>query len=153
MCRTALFVTVQEHFIVYCRCREAVKLFRFLLSPCRLTGTSCPELKTSLERMGQTCKFTYYFGRGVTVWRLRIPVAMYENREGLILLYTFLIRNIQKHIDFVTNSSLLSTQSGSPLKLLGYQSRASHTWFAYLAHTAAGNAKRLVSRHMYLLRP
>jgi hypothetical protein len=26
------FVTVQEHFIAYCRCRETVKLFRFLLS-------------------------------------------------------------------------------------------------------------------------
>jgi hypothetical protein len=32
VCRTALFVTVQEHFIAYCMCREAVKLFRFLLS-------------------------------------------------------------------------------------------------------------------------
>jgi hypothetical protein len=26
VCRTALFVTVQEHFIAYCRCREAAKL-------------------------------------------------------------------------------------------------------------------------------
>jgi hypothetical protein len=33
VCRTALFMTVQEHYIAYCRCREAVKLFRFLLSP------------------------------------------------------------------------------------------------------------------------
>jgi hypothetical protein len=34
-----LSVTVQEHFIAYCRCREAVKLFRFLLSPYSLIGT------------------------------------------------------------------------------------------------------------------
>jgi hypothetical protein len=33
------FVTVQEHSIAYCRCREAVKLFRFLLSPYSLIGT------------------------------------------------------------------------------------------------------------------
>jgi hypothetical protein len=39
VCRTALFVTVQEHCIAYCRCREAVKLFRFLLTPYSLTGT------------------------------------------------------------------------------------------------------------------
>jgi hypothetical protein len=32
-------VTVQEHFIAYCRCRETVKLFRFLLSPYSLIGT------------------------------------------------------------------------------------------------------------------
>jgi hypothetical protein len=32
-------VTVQEHFIAYCRCREAVKLFRFLQSPVNLIGT------------------------------------------------------------------------------------------------------------------
>jgi hypothetical protein len=32
VCRTELFVTVQEHAIAYCSCREAVKLFRFLLS-------------------------------------------------------------------------------------------------------------------------
>jgi hypothetical protein len=31
VCRTAFLVSVQEHFIAYCRCREAVKLFRFLL--------------------------------------------------------------------------------------------------------------------------
>jgi hypothetical protein len=36
MCKTALFVIVQAHFIAYCRRREAVKLFRFLLSPYRL---------------------------------------------------------------------------------------------------------------------
>jgi hypothetical protein len=35
----ALFVTKQEHSIAYCRCREAVKLFRFLLSPYSLVGT------------------------------------------------------------------------------------------------------------------
>jgi hypothetical protein len=39
VCRTALFVTVQEHFIAYCRRREAVKLFRFLLPPYSLTRT------------------------------------------------------------------------------------------------------------------
>jgi hypothetical protein len=34
-----IIVTVQGHFIAYCRCREAVKLIRLLLSPYRLTGT------------------------------------------------------------------------------------------------------------------
>jgi hypothetical protein len=32
-------MTVQEHFIAYCRYREAVKPFRFLLSPYSLIGT------------------------------------------------------------------------------------------------------------------
>jgi hypothetical protein len=31
--RKVFFVTVQEPVIAYCRCGEAVKLFRFLLSP------------------------------------------------------------------------------------------------------------------------
>jgi hypothetical protein len=61
MCRTAIFVTVQEHFIAYWRYREAVKLFRFLLSPWRLTGTSCPDVKMSLAKIGRTYKFTYYY--------------------------------------------------------------------------------------------
>jgi hypothetical protein len=34
-----LFVTLQEHFIAYCKCREVVKLFRFLLSPYSVTKT------------------------------------------------------------------------------------------------------------------
>jgi hypothetical protein len=34
-----LFASVQEHFIAYCRCREAVKLFRFQLSPYSLVET------------------------------------------------------------------------------------------------------------------
>jgi hypothetical protein len=34
-----IFLTLQEHFIAYCRCREAVNLFRFLLSPYSLIGT------------------------------------------------------------------------------------------------------------------
>jgi hypothetical protein len=37
--RTALFMTVQEHCKAYCRHRETVKLFRFLLSPYSLIGT------------------------------------------------------------------------------------------------------------------
>jgi hypothetical protein len=37
---TNFFVTVQEHFIAYCRCREAAKLYRFLLSPYSLMGTA-----------------------------------------------------------------------------------------------------------------
>jgi hypothetical protein len=32
-------MTVQEYVIACCRCREAVKLFRFLLSPYSLIGT------------------------------------------------------------------------------------------------------------------
>jgi hypothetical protein len=31
-------VTVQENFIAYCRCREVIKLYRFLLSPYNLIG-------------------------------------------------------------------------------------------------------------------
>jgi hypothetical protein len=38
-CRTALLVTVQEHSTGYCRCREAVQLFGFLLPPYSLVGT------------------------------------------------------------------------------------------------------------------
>jgi hypothetical protein len=34
-----LFVTVLEYVTAYCRCREAVKLFRFLLSPYSLIAT------------------------------------------------------------------------------------------------------------------
>jgi hypothetical protein len=38
-----IFVTVQEHVIAYCKCREAVKLFRFLLSLYILIGTCNSE--------------------------------------------------------------------------------------------------------------
>jgi hypothetical protein len=34
------FMTAQEYFIAYCRCREAVKLFRFLLPPYSLIRTA-----------------------------------------------------------------------------------------------------------------
>jgi hypothetical protein len=34
-----LFMTVKEYFIVYCGCREAVKLFLLLLSPNSLIKT------------------------------------------------------------------------------------------------------------------
>jgi hypothetical protein len=47
LCRTVLLVTVQEHFIAYCRCREAVKLFWFLLSLYSLSGT-CSNIHFSL---------------------------------------------------------------------------------------------------------
>jgi hypothetical protein len=41
--------TVQEHFIAYCSCKKAVKLFRFLLSPYSLAETcKCSELHFSL---------------------------------------------------------------------------------------------------------
>jgi hypothetical protein len=33
------FVTLRRHFTAYCTCREAVKLFRFLLSPCSLINS------------------------------------------------------------------------------------------------------------------
>jgi hypothetical protein len=49
MYRTASFVTVQEHFIPYCRCREAVKLFRFLLPPYSLIGT-CNSVQNCTPR-------------------------------------------------------------------------------------------------------
>jgi hypothetical protein len=48
VCRTALSVTVQEHSIAYCRCREAVELFRFLLSPYSLVG-SCNSVQNCRE--------------------------------------------------------------------------------------------------------
>jgi hypothetical protein len=50
------FVSVQEHFIAYCRCREAVKLFRFLLSPYSLIGT-CTSLQNCTFR---DCTGTFY---------------------------------------------------------------------------------------------
>jgi hypothetical protein len=34
---TAIFVTAQEYFVAYCRCREVAKLFMLLLSPYGLT--------------------------------------------------------------------------------------------------------------------
>jgi hypothetical protein len=34
-----IFGTIQEHFIAYCSYREAVELFRFMLSPYSLIGT------------------------------------------------------------------------------------------------------------------
>jgi hypothetical protein len=33
-----LFESVQEYFTAYCWCKEVVKLFAFLLSPCNLIG-------------------------------------------------------------------------------------------------------------------
>jgi hypothetical protein len=39
MCRTSLFMTVDEHFVACSKCKEIVKLFRFLLSPYNLIGT------------------------------------------------------------------------------------------------------------------
>jgi hypothetical protein len=58
MYRTAPFVTVQEHFIAYCGCREAVKLFRFLLSPYSLIGPATMCSFSDLQRWsGGLCKF------------------------------------------------------------------------------------------------
>jgi hypothetical protein len=51
VCRTALFVTVQEHFIACCRCREVVKLFRVLLSPCSLAAI----YKCIFHSIGRVC--------------------------------------------------------------------------------------------------
>jgi hypothetical protein len=56
VCRTALFMTVQEHGTAYCRYtrREAVKLSRFLLSPYSLVWSSnSGELHFSLT--GRFC--------------------------------------------------------------------------------------------------
>jgi hypothetical protein len=61
MC-TELFVTVQEHFIAYCKCREAVKLFRFLLSPYSLIGT-CNN--ADRQKCG-VAQINVLFGGGVT---------------------------------------------------------------------------------------
>jgi hypothetical protein len=52
----ANFVTVQEQFIAYCRCRETVKLRRFLLSPYSLTGT-CYSVQNCTFR---DCTGTFY---------------------------------------------------------------------------------------------
>lgn len=61
-CTTDFFLAVQEHFIVYCWCKQ-VKLFVFLLS---LTGTcsnvhNCPICL--LTKMGEEglCKLVHYF--------------------------------------------------------------------------------------------
>jgi hypothetical protein len=35
----AFLMRAQEHSVAYCRCREAMKLFMFLLSPYSLIGT------------------------------------------------------------------------------------------------------------------
>jgi hypothetical protein len=39
----SFFFNLRDHFIAYCRFSEAMKLFRFLLSPCSLIG-QCAEL-------------------------------------------------------------------------------------------------------------
>jgi hypothetical protein len=44
-----IFVDVRGHFIAYCRCRQAVKLFRFLLLPYCLIGT-CNSVQNSTFR-------------------------------------------------------------------------------------------------------
>jgi hypothetical protein len=54
------FMTVQEYFIDYCRCRGSVKLFRFLLP---LHVQRCTELHFSLiSREEEPREFAYYFG-------------------------------------------------------------------------------------------
>jgi hypothetical protein len=53
VCRTALFMTVQECCIAYCRCREALKLFRFLLSPYSLIGTCNSVQKLNVMLIGR----------------------------------------------------------------------------------------------------
>jgi hypothetical protein len=62
VCRTALFVTVQEHFIAHCRCREVVKLFVFVLSPYSLIAT-CNSLLMA-ARFGDVTKIYVYFREG-----------------------------------------------------------------------------------------
>jgi hypothetical protein len=49
-------VTIQEHFVAYCTRREAVKLFRFLLSPHGLTTVS---------NNVQNCTFRLYFHKSI----------------------------------------------------------------------------------------
>jgi hypothetical protein len=46
MCRTKLYV--HEHSIAYCRCREAVKLFRLLLPPYSLVETCITMCRSAL---------------------------------------------------------------------------------------------------------
>jgi hypothetical protein len=44
MCTTALSVTLQEHFVAYCGCKDVAKLFMFLLSLYSLGGLQeCEE--------------------------------------------------------------------------------------------------------------
>jgi hypothetical protein len=89
MCRTALFVTVQEHSIAYCRCREAIKLFRFLLSPYSLIGT-CNNVQNSTSHwpaeMGIRLNLCIILGvHGITdpclrsgIWSRRITLIPHE---------------------------------------------------------------------------
>jgi hypothetical protein len=63
-------VTVQEHFIAYCRCREAVKLFWFLLSQYSLMGICKIAFFVDQRkwRGGDGCvNFAFVLFRGCTI--------------------------------------------------------------------------------------
>jgi hypothetical protein len=52
--RKCAFVTVQEHVIDYCRCKDAIKLFRFLLAPYTLLrARSSVQICTFANRMSK----------------------------------------------------------------------------------------------------
>jgi hypothetical protein len=68
-------VTVQEHVIVYCRCRGALKLFRFMLPPYSSIGT-CNNVQNSTFRPpAEICKFIYINlgARGFPTFENRYP--------------------------------------------------------------------------------
>jgi hypothetical protein len=99
--------------------------FRFLLSPCSLYVLHVLSWEVTYWQRwnGRVNLRTTLWGHGMaaespcfTVW-----TAIRSNH-----LYTFLIRNIDKAYRVHHYSHLLSVQSGSPLKLPGYQSRTSH---------------------------
>jgi hypothetical protein len=91
---TKHFVTVQKHFIAYCKCKEAAKLFRFLLSPYSLIGDlqQCAELHLSLtDRDGGCVNICFVVGgRGITNL-LGTPgiVLCHENSSMFVFYYGF----------------------------------------------------------------
>jgi hypothetical protein len=70
---TGTFVSEQSHFLAYCRCTDAVKLFGFHLSPYSLIGTS--------NNMQNTCFVSMQIHLRLTVVKHRDNFTFYLRAE------------------------------------------------------------------------
>jgi hypothetical protein len=73
-----IFVTVQEHFIFNCGCREAVKVFRFLLSPYSLIRT-CNNVQNS------HCPSEMAEGGGVRPGNCSVPKTLLTSLRFIVI--------------------------------------------------------------------
>jgi hypothetical protein len=94
-------LTVQGHFIAYCRRREVVKLFRFLLSPCSMIET-CNHMQlhfslTGRNKVGGGELLNLFINLGVAVSQsLKVSVVMHS-RDGQTALLVCFKRNHVTH--------------------------------------------------------